>query len=53
MVTEENLSAATKIPPRGEMWPKGIPLEILCYEYFIKPNFLNEKIKAGISSQYL
>jgi hypothetical protein len=52
-VTEETLSIVTKIPPRGEKWFKGMPLDILCYEDFIKPNYLNGKIGAGIPSQYL
>jgi hypothetical protein len=52
-VMEETLSAATEIPPRGEKWFKGMPLDILCYEDFIKPNFLNGKIRAGVPSQYL
>jgi hypothetical protein len=30
-----------------------MPLDILCYEDFIKPNFLNGKIGAGVPSQYL
>jgi hypothetical protein len=52
-VMEETLSAATEIPPRGEKWFKGMPLDILCYEYFIKPNCLNGKIGADVPSQYL
>jgi hypothetical protein len=52
-VTEETLSAATEIPPHGEKWSKGMPLDILCYEDFIKPNCLNGKIRAGVLSQYL
>jgi hypothetical protein len=47
-VTEETLSVATEIPSRGERWSKGIPLDVLCYEEFIKPNCLNGKIKAGV-----
>jgi hypothetical protein len=52
-VTEENISVATKIPPRGEKWYKGMSLDILYYEYFIKPNCLNGKIRVGFLSQYL
>jgi len=52
-VTEENLSAATKIPQCREKWFKGIPLDILCYKDFIKPDCLNEKIGVDIPSQYL
>jgi hypothetical protein len=36
------------IPPHGEKWFKGMPLEILCYKEFIKPNCLNGKIGVGI-----
>jgi hypothetical protein len=50
-VTEETLSAVTEIPLRSEKWFKGMPLDILCYEYFIKPNFLIGKIRAGVPSQ--
>jgi hypothetical protein len=35
-VTKETLSAATEIPPRGEKWFKGMPLDISCYMDFIK-----------------
>jgi hypothetical protein len=52
-VTEETLSASTEIPPRSEKWYKGMPLDILCYEDFIKPNCLNGKIRTGVRSQYL
>jgi hypothetical protein len=52
-VTEETLSAATKIPLHEEKWFKGMPLDILCYKDFIKPNCLNGKIGANIPSQYL
>jgi hypothetical protein len=52
-VTEETLSAATKIPPHGERWSKVMPLDVLCYEEFIKPNCLNGKVEAGIPSRYL
>jgi hypothetical protein len=30
-----------------------MPLDVLCYEYFINPNFLNGKIRVGVLSQYL
>jgi len=49
-VTEKTLLAATKIPPRGEKWFKGMPLDILCYKDFIKPDCLNGKIGANIPS---
>ena len=49
-VTEETLSATTEIPPYDERWSKGMPLEILCYEEFIKPDYLNGKVEAGIPS---
>jgi hypothetical protein len=52
-VIEENLSAATKIPLHSEKWFKGMPLDILFYEYFIMSNCLNGKIKVGVPSQYL
>jgi hypothetical protein len=52
-VSEETLSPATKIPPRGEKWFKAIPLDILCYMDFIKPECRNQKIGADIPSQYL
>jgi len=52
-VIEETLLAATEIPPRGEMWFKGIPLDARCYEYFIKPYYLNGKVEVGIPSRYL
>jgi hypothetical protein len=52
-VTEENMSTATEIPPRSERWSKGTHLDLLCYEYFIKLNCLNEKIGAGVLSRYL
>jgi hypothetical protein len=50
---EETFSAATKIPPCGEKWFKGIPLDILCYKDFIKSECLNRKTGADIPSQYL
>jgi hypothetical protein len=52
-VTEETLSVATKIPPHGERWSKGMPLDVLCYEEFIKSNCLNRKVEVGILSRYL
>jgi hypothetical protein len=36
-VIEETLSTAMEIPPRGEKWFKGMPLDISCYMDFIKP----------------
>ena len=50
---EETFSTTTKIPPRGERWSKGMPLDVLCYEEFNKPNFLNGKVETGIPSRYL
>jgi hypothetical protein len=35
-VTEETLSAVTEIPSHGERWFKGMPLDMQCYEDFIK-----------------
>jgi hypothetical protein len=52
-VMKETLSSATKIPFHGERWSKGMPLDILCYEDFMKPNCLNGKIGAGVPSRYL
>jgi hypothetical protein len=52
-VTEETQSATTEIPPHSERWSKGVTLDMLCYEEFIKPDFLNEKVEAGIPSRYL
>jgi hypothetical protein len=52
-VTKETLSAATEIPPHGERWSKGMPLDVLCYEEFIKPDCLNGKVEVGIPSRYL
>jgi hypothetical protein len=52
-VMEETLSVATKIPPHREKWFKGMPLDILCYKEFIKPECLNWKIGFDIPSQYL
>jgi hypothetical protein len=37
----------------GERWSKGMPLDVLCYEEFIKPDCLNGKVEAGIPSRYL
>jgi hypothetical protein len=50
---EKTLSVVTKIPPHAEKWFKGMPLEILCYKEFIKPNCINGKVGAGVPSQYL
>jgi hypothetical protein len=33
-----------KIPPHGEKWFKGMPLDISCYMDFIKTEFQNQKI---------
>jgi hypothetical protein len=52
-VTKETLSTTTKIPLCGEIWFEGMPLDILCYKDFIKPNYLNGRIGADIPSQYL
>jgi hypothetical protein len=52
-VTEETLSAATDIPPCSERWSKGMPLDALCYEEFIKTKCLNMKVEMGVPSQYL
>jgi hypothetical protein len=52
-VMEETLSITTEIPPRGERWSKVMPLYMLCYEEFIKPNCLNGKIRASVLSRYL
>jgi hypothetical protein len=49
-VTEETLSVATDNPPHGEKWSKCMPVDVLCYEDFINPNFLNGKIRAGVLS---
>jgi hypothetical protein len=35
-----------EIPLHGERWSKGMPLDALCYEEFIKPNCLNEKVET-------
>jgi hypothetical protein len=37
-VMEETMSTATEIPLCGERWYKGMPLDLLCHEDFIKPN---------------
>jgi len=50
---EGTLSATTKIPLGGERWSKGMPLDVLCYEGFIKPNCLNWKIETSVPSRYL
>jgi hypothetical protein len=42
-----------EIPPCGERWYKGRPLDAQYYEDFIKPDCLNGKFKAGIPSRYL
>jgi hypothetical protein len=47
------MSVGTDIPSHGEKWFKGVPLDILCYEDFIKPNILNGKIGADVPRQYL
>jgi hypothetical protein len=52
-VTKETLSSTTKIPSHGERWYKGMPLDVLYYEEFIKPSCLNRKIRVGVLSQYL
>jgi hypothetical protein len=51
-VTEETLSAGIEIIPRGERWYKGMPLYVLCYEYFFKPNYQNGKIRASVLIWY-
>jgi hypothetical protein len=52
-VIEETLSATTNIPQRGERWSKGIPLDSLCYDEFIKPDYLNGIVEASVPSRYL
>jgi hypothetical protein len=52
-VTEKTLSVATKITLRSERWSKGIPLDVLCYEDFIKPYYLNRKFEVSIPSRYI
>jgi hypothetical protein len=36
-VTKEVMSVSTEIPPQGEKWFKGTPLDTSCYMDFIKP----------------
>jgi hypothetical protein len=48
-VMEETLSATMEIPPHSEMWSKGIPLDVLFYEYFIKPNLHEWENQSGRS----
>jgi hypothetical protein len=50
---EETLSATRKIPMCGDRWSKFIPLDVLCYEEFIKPNCLNGKIRTSVPSRYI
>ena len=52
-VMEENLSAATEIPLRSERWSKGMPLDMLWYEEFIKLDFINGKVEVRVPSWYL
>jgi hypothetical protein len=52
-VIEETLSTAIEIPRHGERWSKGMLLDVLCYKEFIKPDYLNRKVKAGSPSRYL
>jgi hypothetical protein len=52
-VIEENMSAATEIPPCGERWFKGMPLDAWCYKYFIKQDCLSGEIETGVPSRYL
>jgi hypothetical protein len=52
-VMEETLSGAIEIPWHGERWSKGMHLDVLFYEEFIKPNCLNGKIRMGVPSLYL
>jgi hypothetical protein len=52
-VMEETMSYVMEIPLHGERWYKGMPLDVLCYEYFIKPKFLNGKVETGVPSRYL
>jgi hypothetical protein len=52
-VMEVTLSVVMEIPSRREKWFKGMPLDMLCYKDFIKPERLNQKIGADIPSQYL
>jgi hypothetical protein len=42
-----------EIPLRSERWSKGIPLDALCYEEFIKLDCLNGKVEVGDPSRYL
>jgi hypothetical protein len=51
-VTSKNLSTMTEIPSRGERWFKGMPLDVWCYEDFIKRDFLGGKVKVGVPSIY-
>jgi hypothetical protein len=52
-VTEETLSSTMEIPLHGERWSKGMHLDILCYEDFIKTKFLNREIIASVPSPYI
>jgi hypothetical protein len=52
-VTEETLSATIEIPLCDETWSKGMPLDVICYEDFIKLDCLNGKVEVGIPSRYL
>jgi hypothetical protein len=36
-VTEESISATTEIPSKGEKWFKAIPLDLIFYHDFLKP----------------
>jgi hypothetical protein len=52
-VSEETISAATEIPIQGEKWFKGMPLELMFYIDFLKPQYRKQKIGATIPREYL
>jgi len=52
-VNEETLLTITKILLHNERWFKGMPLDMQCYEDFIKRDCLGGKVEAGVTRRYL
>jgi hypothetical protein len=52
-VSEETIAVATEIPIHGEKWFKGMPLELMFYIEFLKPQYRKQKFGVTIPREYL
>jgi hypothetical protein len=52
-ISEDTISTSTEIPIQGEKWFKGMPLELVFYIDFRKPQYKKQKFGATILREYI